>query len=104
MKIYLVVCRTHIDVYFCIIFFKKAISGAYHTKASWLKNAKIPVEEKPLWKMPRFRCIDPAVDSFRTEEARQKAMSAHACDKIPREGVNAFNTGVYTVKRNDLPS
>jgi hypothetical protein len=81
----------------------KAISGAYHTKASWLKNAKIPVEEKPLWKMSRFRSVEAAVDSFRTDLERSKALSAHASDKIPRQGVNAFKTGVYTVNTTSLP-
>lgn len=82
----------------------KAIAGAYHTKSSWLKNAKIPVEEKPLWKMARFRNVDPAVDSFRTEFARQKALSAHELDKVPRQGVNAFKQGSYTVNTTSLPS
>lgn len=82
----------------------KAISGAYHTKSSWLKNAKIPVEEKPLWKMPRFRNVEAAVDSFRTESQRAKALSVNYLDKVPREGVNAFEQGVYTVNTTSLPS
>lgn len=82
----------------------KAISGAYHTKSSWLKNAKIPVEEKPLWKMPRFRNIEAAVDTFRHTNIRQKALSAHELDKVPREGVNAFEQGVYTVNTTSLPA
>lgn len=82
---------------------KKAISGAYHTKSSWLKNAKIPVEEKPLWKMHQFRNIDAAVDSFRTESQRNKALKAHDFDSIPREGANAFNQGVYKVNTTSLP-
>ena len=82
---------------------KKAISGAYHTKSSWLKNAKIPVEEKPLWKMHQFRNIDAAVDSFRTESQRNKALKTHDYDSIPREGPNAFNQGVYRVNTTSLP-
>lgn len=81
----------------------KAISSAYHTKASWLKNAKIPVEEKPYWKMQRFRDIEPAVDSFRTDFQRQKAYSANLLDKVPRQGVNAFKQGVYNVPTTSLP-
>ena len=82
----------------------KAISGAYHTKSSWLKNAKIPVEEKPLWKMPRFRNVEAAVDTFRHTSLRNKALSAHELDKVPREGVNAFEQGVYTVNTTSLPA
>ncbi|CAF0860570.1 unnamed protein product [Brachionus calyciflorus] len=82
----------------------KAISGAYHTKSSWLKNAKIPVEEKPLWKMPRFRNVEAAVDTFRHPTLRQKALSSHELDKVPREGVNAFEQGVYTVNTTSLPA
>lgn len=82
----------------------KAINGAYHTKSSWLKNAKIPVEEKPLWKMPRFRNVEAAVDSFRTVPQRYKALSANALDRVPREGVNAFEQGVYTVNTTSLPN
>ena len=83
---------------------KKAIAGAYHTKSSWLKNAKIAVEEKPLWKMSRFRNIDAAVDSFRTDLDRQKAYSATALDKVPRQGNNNYKQGVYTVTKTSLPS
>lgn len=81
----------------------KAISGAYHTKSSWLKNAKIPVEEKPMWKMQQFRNIDAAVDSFRTDSQRLNALKAHDFDSIPREGANAFNQGIYRAKTTSLP-
>ena len=85
------------------IYFKKAISGAYHTKASWLKNAKVPVEEKPLWKMPRFRNIEAAVDSFRTDAERHKAFNSYSSDNVPRQGVNSFKQGIYTVNTTSLP-
>jgi len=81
----------------------KVISGAYHTKASWLKNAKIPVEERPLWKMQRFRNVEACVDSFRTQKERSKAHSAHALDGIPRQGANVFNQGNYIVNTTSLP-
>lgn len=81
----------------------KVISGAYHTKSSWLKNAKIPVEERPLWKMARFRNVEAAVDTFRTQPARARALSAHAYDSIPRKGANVFNQGNYTVNTTSLP-
>lgn len=81
----------------------KVISGAYHTKSSWLKNAKIPVEERPLWKMQRFRNAEACVDSFRSDRQRARALSAHAVDSIPRKGANVFNQGNYIVNTTSLP-
>jgi hypothetical protein len=81
----------------------KAISGAYHTKSSWLKNAKIPVDERPLWKMDRFRNVNAAVDSFRNDKQRFKALSAHNIDSIPRQGANNFKQGIYNVNKTTLP-
>jgi len=80
-----------------------AISSAYHTKASWLRQAKIPVDEKPYWKMPKFRTIEGNVDSFRTEFQRKKAYSELNLDHVPRQGVNNFKQGVYNVKTTSLP-
>jgi hypothetical protein len=34
--------------------FQNAFKGSYHTKASLLRQAKIPVDPKPLWKMSKF--------------------------------------------------
>lgn len=81
----------------------KAIAGAYHTKSSWLKNAKIPVDEKPLWKMPRFRGVTATVDSFRSNQARHKAFGLSEPDSIPRQGTNSFSQGVYNVQTTNLP-
>jgi hypothetical protein len=88
-------------IYVCLL--KKVISGAYHTKSSWLKNAKIPVEERPVWKMQRFRNVEACVDTFRSQKSREKALSAHALDGIPRKGANVFNQGNYTVNTTSLP-
>jgi hypothetical protein len=53
--------------------------------------------------MQRFRQVEPAVDSFRNEFQRQKAYSANLLDQVPRNGVNAFKQGVYTVNTTSLP-
>ncbi len=84
-------------------FIKIAISGAYHTKASWLKNAKVPVEDKPLWKMPRFRNATAAVDSFNQDALRKNAFSANALDQVARQGVDNYRQGVYNVETTALP-
>lgn len=61
------------------------------------------MDERPLWKMPRFRNIEAAVDSFRTQSQRVKALSAHQLDSVPRKGANVFKQGVYTVNTTSLP-
>jgi len=43
--------------------------------------------------MPRFRNIEAAVDSFRTQGQREKALSAHQLDSIPRKGADVFKQG-----------
>ena len=53
--------------------------------------------------MQQFRNIDAAVDSFRTDLQRNKALKAHDYDSIPREGANAFNQGIYKVNTPSLP-
>ena len=77
--------------------------GLYHTKSSWLKNFQVPVDEKPLWKMPRFRNIGAAVDTFRSQSERKKALSSHYTDCITRQGMNASKEGNYTVNTTKLP-
>lgn len=61
------------------------------------------MEEKPLWKMPRFRDVEAAVSSYRTEAERLRAMQANETDKIPRQGVNSFKAGIYNVPHTTLP-
>ena len=53
--------------------------------------------------MTRFRNIEAAVDCFRTDVERKKALSAHSTDCIPRQGANAFKEGVYEVNTTSLP-
>lgn len=77
-----------------------AFKGSYHTKASLLRQAKIPVDPKPFWKMSKFADAEHQVDSFRTEAARRKAFSAHTFDSIPREGV--YHSGIYNVPRTTV--
>ncbi len=37
-----------------LFFFQNAFKGSYHTKSSLLRQAKIPVDPKPLWKLSKF--------------------------------------------------
>jgi len=77
-----------------------AFKGSYHTKASLLRQAKIPVEPKPLWKMSKFADGENQVDSFRTEDQRRKAFSANSFDSIPRQGT--YHSGIYNVPRTTV--
>lgn len=78
----------------------RAIKINYHTKTSLLRQAKIPVEPKPLWKMSKFSHPEPRIDSFRSEDERQKAFSASFTDSIPRQGVQ--HSGIYNVPRTTV--
>lgn len=53
--------------------------------------------------MQRFRQVEAAVDTFRTDFQRKKAHSASVLDTVPRQGVNAFKQGVYNVDTTSLP-
>jgi len=77
-----------------------AFKGSYHTKSSLLRQAKIPVEPKPLWKMSKFADGEHQVDSFRTEAERRKAFSANSFDSIPRQGT--YHSGIYNVPRTTV--
>jgi len=77
-----------------------AFKGSYHTKASLLRQAKIPVDPKPLWKMSKFLNGENQVDSFRTESERRKAFSANSFDSIARQGT--YHSGIYNVPRTTV--
>lgn len=77
-----------------------AFKGSYHTKSSLLRQAKIPVDPKPLWKLSKFAQGENQVDSFRTEAARRKAFSANSFDSIARQG--QYHSGIYNVPRTTV--
>jgi len=109
-----------IEFIFIIKFFfllQNAFKGSYHTKASLLRQAKIPVDPKPLWKMAKFASVkkifffflifekylfqgENQVDSFRNESERRKAYSANSFDSIARQGT--YHTGIYNVPRTTV--
>jgi len=77
-----------------------AFKVSYHTKASLLRQAKIPVEPKPLWHLSKFAHGENQVDSFRNERERRQAHSATTYDSIARQGT--FHTGIYNVPRTTV--
>ena len=68
---------------------------SYHeTRASKLRKHSPPVDSPMLWQMPRFRKKSmPALQTFRTEDARRKAFAHHSSDCTSRAGV--FGHGNY---------
>lgn len=68
----------------------------YETKASLMRQYQQPVKDAPIWQLPRFaNSAKPHLDTFRTEEARRKAMSAFSFDKIARKGEIPHQRGIY---------
>ena len=61
------------------------------------------MDERPLWKMPRFSKVEAAVDTFRTQAARRQAFSTNELDAVPRQGANVFQQGIYNVQTNTMP-
>lgn len=60
----------------------------YETRASLLRIHQVPVEEAPLWQLPRFSTSARAhLETFRTDSAKQAAFKHHQTDGISRRGV-----------------
>lgn len=69
----------------------------FETRASLMRQYQQPVKEGPLWQLPRFyKSAKPHLETFRTEEARKKAMSDFSFDKIARKGKIPHQRGIYT--------
>uniref|UniRef100_UPI0037E8416E cilia- and flagella-associated protein 77 n=1 Tax=Semicossyphus pulcher TaxID=241346 RepID=UPI0037E8416E len=68
-------------------------SDAVHdTRTSLLRRSRpLPVTQTP-FKLPRFTQVAPALDTFRDQEARLRAMRAHQSDSVSRRGVQGLGT------------
>uniref|UniRef100_A0AAY5L0V3 Cilia and flagella associated protein 77 n=1 Tax=Esox lucius TaxID=8010 RepID=A0AAY5L0V3_ESOLU len=65
------------------------------TRTTLLRKSRPVPESAPLWKLPRFQQIGPALDTFRDPHARKKAFSAHLSDSVARRG--QLGQGTYTM-------
>jgi len=63
------------------------------TRASRLRRYSPPVDPPPLWQMSKFQKVLPALETFRTDEARESAFEHHKSDCTSRHGV--FGHGCY---------
>lgn len=72
--------------------------GIYETRASLLRKYCPPVDQPPLWQMPRFQKQGPHLETFRSIEARKDAFRHHASDCTARTGV--FGHGIYEGAKN----
>nr|XP_046188190.1 cilia- and flagella-associated protein 77 [Oncorhynchus gorbuscha] len=65
------------------------------TRTTLLRKSRSVPESTPLWKLPRFQQVGPALDTFRDPYARKKAFNAHFSDSVARTG--QLGQGTYTV-------
>ncbi|KAK6313584.1 hypothetical protein J4Q44_G00169310 [Coregonus suidteri] len=56
------------------------------TRTTLLRKSRPMPESTPLWKLPRFQQVGPALDTFRDPYARKKAFSAHFSDSVAQTG------------------
>lgn len=78
---------------------KKSGLLLYNTRATLLRTYQNPVEETPLWQMPRFtKSARPHLQTFRSTKGREEAFKNFDLDRISRKGV--FGTGVYEAAKN----
>ncbi|KAK7466006.1 hypothetical protein BaRGS_00030875 [Batillaria attramentaria] len=78
---------------------KKNALLLYNTRATLLRTYQNPVDDKPLWQMPRFtKSAKPHLQTFRTTKEKEDAFKNFDMDKVSRKGV--FGTGVYEAAKN----
>ncbi|KAG9469418.1 cilia- and flagella-associated protein 77 [Eleutherodactylus coqui] len=65
------------------------------TKTTLLRRYQPPADPAPLWKLARFEKIGPHLDTFPSEQARQRAFSTHRSDAIVRQGLHG--QGIYNI-------
>lgn len=71
-----------------------AFKGYSETRASTLRRYSPPVDPPPLWQMKRFQNKAlPALETFRSADARTRAFRHHSSDCTARTGV--FGHGTY---------
>lgn len=78
---------------------KKSHLFLYDTRASLLRAYQNPVDDQPLWQMPRFaNSARPHLATFRTCKEREDAFSAYELDRVSRKGL--MGQGVYESAKN----
>ncbi|XP_048774677.2 cilia- and flagella-associated protein 77-like isoform X3 [Ostrea edulis] len=66
---------------------KRNPSKVYETRASLLRTYQNPVEDAPLWQMPKFKSsAKPSLETFRSPQAREIAFRNFESDQISRKG------------------
>ncbi|KAM4665009.1 cilia- and flagella-associated protein 77 isoform 2-T2 [Discoglossus pictus] len=63
------------------------------TRTTLLRRYQPPEEPTPLWQLPRFQKIGPHLDTFPTQEERQKAFRAQSAEGVARKGLQG--RGIY---------
>ncbi|XP_058380351.1 cilia- and flagella-associated protein 77 isoform X1 [Diceros bicornis minor] len=73
---------------------KVILGKLYETRSSQLRKYKPPVQLDALWQMPHFQKVGPHLDTFPTEDDRQRAFKAHREEYAVRQGT--LRMGNYT--------
>ncbi|XP_034547581.1 cilia- and flagella-associated protein 77 isoform X1 [Notolabrus celidotus] len=71
---------------------KKLSNYIQDNRTSLLRRSRpLPVTQTP-FKLPRFTQVAPALDTFRDQDARLRALRAHQSDSVSRRGVQGLGT------------
>ncbi|MEE6505406.1 hypothetical protein FKM82_005517 [Ascaphus truei] len=65
------------------------------TRTSMLRRYQPPADPAPLWQLPRFQKVGTHLDTFSTQEARQRAFTDHRSNGVARRGLNG--QGIYNI-------
>lgn len=78
---------------------KQGAMMLYDTRASLLRTFQNPVDDKPVWHLPRFtKSAKPHLQTFRSSKAKEDAFKNFDLDRIGRKGV--LGQGVYEAAIN----
>ncbi|KAG5281509.1 hypothetical protein AALO_G00073050 [Alosa alosa] len=73
---------------------KRQLGRIQDTRTSTLRKSRPTGVSAPLWTLPRFQQVGPALDTFRDAAARQRALKAQQADAARRPG--ALGQGTST--------
>lgn len=78
---------------------KRNPNAVYETRASLLRTYQNPVDDAPLWQLPRFKDkAKPSLQTFRSDKLRASAYDNFSSDQISRKGT--LGHGVYESAKN----
>ncbi|XP_012673208.2 cilia- and flagella-associated protein 77 [Clupea harengus] len=73
---------------------KRQLGRVQDTRTSVLRKSRPTVVSSPLWKLPQFQQVGPALDTFRDTAARQRALKAQQSDAARGPGAHGQGTNI----------